>query len=171
MVRNNIRLIAAFFVAPTVATMFFAIFLSLLNFVRFSWQAGQFELSTLAMAFILGSLSGIGYGAFVGYPAMLLLGLPLHILLYRSGRRSVAFYVMAGAFVGFVAIVIAASILWLSVLHGNETQSVFSDRLELIVTFAITTGVSACVGALAGCLSWLIRRPDRDPPNPVTQSP
>ncbi len=109
--------------------------------------------ATLTIGFLLFGdailLEGIFVGIlFIAYPAMIVLGLPAHAILMRWNWRSVFHYAGAGALWGFVIA------LLLSVLIAPDLGHALEE---------VTAACAICAG-----LFWLIRRPDRDPPNPPT---
>lgn len=80
----------------------------------------------------------------VGYPAMLMLGLPAHTVLLKTGLRSGFAYVAAGAILGLVLALTLATVFHPEI--GEATG-------HIVLACALTAG-----------LFWLIRRPDRDLP-------
>lgn len=92
----------------------------------------------LAGALWVGAMQGVSV-----LPVALPLGAFLHIMLMRSGKTRLTFYVGAGL------VLAAMSALFLGLVNG------FAFNLA----FAIMGVLS---GVLGGCLFWLGRRPDRD---------
>ncbi|MGE0596500.1 MAG: hypothetical protein AB7P07_09040 [Hyphomonadaceae bacterium] len=101
--------------------------------------------------------AGFAGGILVGWPTMLLAGLPTHGWLLQSHRSAAPIYAAAGAAVGLLP----AMILGLLLLQGRGTME----------TWLVLTGVGLVTGAVSAVLFWLIRRPDRDAPNPPTSPP
>lgn len=94
-----------------------------------------------------------GFGSLFAYPLMAVLGLPAHSVLYRSRHRALPFYVLAG--------VLCALAAWiLTSLFGISIRTVTEGAVFIALSGALTAGIF-----------WLIRRPDRDAPNPPTSSP
>lgn len=86
-------------------------------------------------------------GAMVGWPAMLVGGLPAHAVFYALRLRAVWPYTLAGAAVGGIV-----SVAWIKLAFGSGMSGDMTG-------FAIT---GAIVGAISATIFWLIRRPDRD---------
>lgn len=84
-------------------------------------------------------------GMMLGWPIMLLAGLPAYWLLMRVGWRQVWHFMLAGLCVGAACVVL------------------FTRRAEsgLLIYWSIAT----LPGTLTGLVFWLIRRPDRDAPS------
>ncbi len=94
-------------------------------------------------------------GAVIGWPFMLVFGLPAHRLLYRRGSRKAGGYLLAGVIAG-VAIALIIFLLMLG------TQ-VFSMAGVQMASTAGALALFCIIGAvLASWLFWLIRRPDKD---------
>lgn len=107
------------------------------------------EISCAPISFGFAALFGAWFGLFIGLPAMVLLGLPIHALLVKRRTTSVFAYAGAGAVVG------AAVSLAYFTLQATA--------------FWVALGAGA--GALASAIFWLIRRPDRVTANPHTSLP
>ena len=87
----------------------------------------------------------------VGYPAMVLLGLPGHSVLMHTQKTSFWYYAIFGALAGIIAV------FALSAMDGR-----FYRELLALAPF---------VGFANAAIFWLIRRPDRDAaPNPPTSA-
>jgi|GEM_PF-4448025 len=91
---------------------------------------------------------------FVGWPAMLVLGLPLHGLLCHKDKRYWYTYAGAGATAGLVAMLILAIIL---------------DGIRSVPLFFLASGIAA--GALTALLFHLIRGPHQQTDVQTTQAP
>lgn len=93
---------------------------------------------------------GFLIGAFLGLPAALTLGLPIHLLLLRYGWTSLLHYSAFGAVIAFAmqsTLMLAFNGLsFLGAEHGIWALSL----------------LTALAGAIGGLVFWLIRRPDRD---------
>lgn len=91
----------------------------------------------------------------IGYLAMLLLGIPLHLLFRHLRLYAVWIYLLAGFICGIAPAVI---IFWEAIiknLSGGSSASSWSP----FVGFAIFTGT---LGLFAAWVFWLIARPDRN---------
>lgn len=107
-------------------------------------------------------------GAVLGIPATLVMGLPIHALLTQFKLRSAAIYAGAGAFGGILLALTAGQIGLLDVLNSDvPKEDLLSNLVPSVRVFpqAVTLGTSSSLGF------WLIRRPDRDAPNPGTRAP
>lgn len=110
------------------------------------------------MLFVLGSLY---WGGLLGVPAVLVAGLPLHTLLYRCGFRALPWYAVLGPLFGLGAYLLGAVALqaWLPV--GNPEVFYETSSVRGVLLIGLATSI----------VFWLIRRPDRDAPNPPTSHP
>jgi hypothetical protein len=100
-------------------------------------------------------VGGIG-GAILGSPAAIIIGWPLHLLLLKLRWTHVAVYIYLGAMLGVIGFFTFVS-LWSPI------------SFELLMTWFVI--VLAFAGAVGGGAFWLIRRPDRDAPPRVDDSP
>ena len=103
--------------------------------------------------------TGAMFGAIIGWPAMLLLGLPAHSLLYRRKSHRIGGYLLAGVLAGFLASLILLLLLggfgiFRSMTGADITGGGF---ITLIVVFA---------SVIAATVFWFIRRPDKDAMRP-----
>jgi hypothetical protein len=105
-------------------------------------------------------LVGALYGAIIGWPMMVVFGLPAHAFLYRRKSHRVSAYVLAGALGGLVASLIAVGLGYLAGFFGPDSM-----LFALGGWFSVLLLVSAVT---ASSFFWLIRRPDRDVPRPAT---
>lgn len=94
----------------------------------------------------------------IASPATLLFGGFVHRALQQSGVRSWKAHASAGAAGGLVPVV-------LLIAAGGLFGGSMSWSAPLLALWAVP------VGALTGLFAWLIRRPDRDTPNPPTPAP
>ena len=105
-------------------------------------------------------LWALKFSALVGYPAMLVLGIPAHRLLQKRRWISGWSYSVAGAVIG----VIVAGVLFGSVAIHNVSLTPDPGRsLGPSVAIAI---VAALLGALAAWIFWLIALPHRESSTP-----
>lgn len=132
-----IRLLAGLALAPILPM--FAIAVALAS----SEGSGIAFLSSTTFLFAVGSL--------IAYFAIVVLGLPTHLLLSATEQRDVIPYVLLGALAGFV------TVLLISALY------------ESYLGWLVPLGLAA--GTLNALAFWLIRRPDRVAPNPPTPAP
>jgi hypothetical protein len=93
-------------------------------------------------------------GALIGWPTMLFLGLPAHVILYRRKSRRASAYVLGGVFVGFIATLI---VLGLYAFGGG-----FMIEGVPLASLAPMFFICLLGSVLASWLFWLIRRPDKD---------
>lgn len=104
--------------------------------------------------------TGALLGAVIGWPLMLILGLPAHRLLYRRGSRKAGGYLLAGVIAGFVAAVIM--ILVFLGAGAFQVAGVYVGAAGGITLLCLFGSV------LASWLFWLIRRPDKDVLRPAS---
>lgn len=112
-------------------------------------QTGWGSVPVLLLMFLFGSFY---VGATVGIAASLVLGLPAHALVSRLGLVSVWPYLACGAAAGA-----AVCWGWFAVMSA---QNDLPDTPVLLI--ALFTGATSAL------TFWLIRRPDRNEPNPPT---
>ncbi len=98
--------------------------------------------------------SGAVFGAVVGWPAMLLFGLPAHAVLYRRRSHKIGGYLLAGVFAGFVGTIV---IIGLQMLGGAG----FLDS-QVVMAGGLVALIMVLASVAAASLFWWIRRPDRD---------
>jgi NhaP-type Na+/H+ or K+/H+ antiporter len=92
------------------------------------------------------------------------LGLAWHSCATTRAWRSVQAYVLPGLAVGLF--VPALLFLVPSMLNGSGL-----DAGSASFVFFITAIIGIALGGMTGFFAWLIRRPDRDAPNPPTSAP
>jgi hypothetical protein len=110
-------------------------------------------------------LSGAVFGAGIGWPAMLVFGLPAHAFLYRRRSYRIGGYLLAGAILGLLAAAIIALLQFtLSGDGGAVAQVVMAGGMLTLMLMIASVG--------AASLFWAIRRPDRDviPPEKLAAS-
>ena len=132
---SGLRLLTGFLLAPIVPGLLFLI-LSLFG----NPGEGVWALKLSAM---------------VGYPAMLVLGVPIHLLLVRRHRTGGWTYVLAGIVTGTVV----AAVLFGRVVMQNF--SITPDPTRSLGPSAAIFVLAALLGALAAWVFWLIARPSR----------
>ncbi|RAN33848.1 hypothetical protein [Hyphomonas pacifica] len=149
-------LIAASLVAPILATTLSATLLAMLVFPELIFQvevtsdvhrdASLREVATSLVGF---ALMGLAFGVMLGWPAMIIGGVPLHAFLVRIHRTGFLIYALSGALLG--------TLVMLVYFFGT---SGFRDPVSVL-----TSGPILLSGPLTGLLTaaqfWLIRRPDR----------
>ena len=92
-------------------------------------------------------------GAVIGWPAMLVFGVPTHVILYRRRSRKAGGYLLGGAICGIV----------MGVIIFGLTRPITQPGMLNIGPLAVVFLLGA---VLASWLFWLIRRPDKDMPRP-----
>lgn len=97
----------------------------------------------------------------VTYLSLLSVGLGFHTLAQRLGATGFVTYIVGGAVLAAVIVIIGALV---SMGRWDVLPDALSDSGQYLAV-AIPTG-----GATSG-IAWLIRRPDRDAPNPPTATP
>lgn len=91
-------------------------------------------------------------------------GLVWHSFAYRRNWRSVQTYVVPGLLVG---IAIPFALFVLPPLLGGSGL----DQVGVGFIFAIAAVIGMALGGFTALFAWLIRRPDRDAPNPDRAAP
>jgi len=99
--------------------------------------------------------SGSLFGAIIGWPAMLVFGLPAHALLYRRKSHRIGGYLLAGVLAGFAGSLLLLGVL---VLFGEIQYFSASD----LTGGGMITLIFVLASVLAATVFWFIRRPDRD---------
>jgi hypothetical protein len=95
----------------------------------------------------------------VSYVTCAVVGLPIHLILMRTGYTSLLLYVISG----LVATLVPIYFLF---IYSDESPTPWAGLLQ--VHFEIM-GFMAFCGILTSAIFWLIARPDRrDPPAPST---
>ena len=102
--------------------------------------------------------SGAIFGAVIGWPAMLLFGLPAHAFLYKRRSHKIGGYLLAGALLGVLATVV---ITILSMIGARDVLGV-----NLLYTGGVFGIILLLSSIGASSIFWWIRRPDRDVPSP-----
>lgn len=112
---------------------------------------------------------GAFVGGTVGIPAMLVAGLPAHALLYHRGLRSPVIYALAGALAGLAAALVAGQLGVLDIFNSDLPAE--EEPPNGLMSAVWMFPQAAVFGACSALGFWLIRRPDRDAPNPPTPMP
>lgn len=100
-------------------------------------------------------LFGFLWGAIIGWPAMLILGLPAHALLYRRKSHRIGGYLLAGVLTGFAASLVLFGIL---AMFGAFRFMTGAD-----ITGGGAVSIVLILGSVAAStIFWFIRRPDKD---------
>lgn len=90
------------------------------------------------------------FTALIALPTSLTLGLFVHIAFQQRGVTAAGAYILAGALGGaFVPVIL----------------TLFIPGSSMFVLYGVPAGI------ITGLFAWLIRRPDRDAPNPTTAAP
>lgn len=152
-----VGLIAAPVVGGVVGTTCLAVYSVIAN------EGGHVrDMKTFLMIFSM-VISGPWIGLLYGVAPALLIGWPVHTYLVRAGRNGLITYALGGAIIGFVGIAIMMPLL------------LGLDLIQTLLIYPVTGLILVAVGASAGLVFWLIRRPDRDAspatPIPPTTSP
>jgi hypothetical protein len=92
-------------------------------------------------------------------------GLAWHAIAVRRGWTHWFAYTLAGVTLGAALPASLTSPIWIAEIV-NPAFELWGRAFSLIVTI-----VGAFVGLLTALFAWLIRRPDRDAPNPHTSPP
>lgn len=140
------KLVLAAIACGPVAGLALMLIIALVGAALSAAQSGYFNFPLQAL------WSGSALGAVIGWPLMLIFGLPAHRLLYRRGSRKAGGYLLAGVISGGVVgmlISIAFVPLGLWQTAGAGAAAVIS----LLCLFG---------SVLASWIFWLIRRPDKD---------
>jgi hypothetical protein len=91
--------------------------------------------------------TGFMLGGLIGWPVMLVLGLPAHAALLRKTSAKIWWYIIAGAVIGGVA----------GGVRLLQTFSSVSPDARLLYI-----AIGAVTGTLAAVVFWFLRRPDTD---------
>jgi hypothetical protein len=91
------------------------------------------------------AVTGALYGVLIGWPVTLIAVLPAHGLLMRKTSAAIFWYAGLGAATGLLA--------------AGSYVTGLREPIERFGGMILIAGVAA--GVVAGCLFWLIRRPDR----------
>jgi hypothetical protein len=154
--RGLVRLIIATLAAPFLGVLIGALPLLATQTAEFA-QSEAAEPGTVG--FLIGNAVVIAlYAAcFLALPAMVVIGLPAHAALSALRLRHAWHYAISGVAPGIA--MASLLVFWLT----DETTSV-GNLLQMLALGAFT-------GAATAWIFWLIRRPDRDAPNPITAAP
>lgn len=100
-------------------------------------------------------LWALKFSALVGYPAMIVLGLPADLLLRRWRRTRVWWYVLAGLCVGGVVyFVLFSTVIANNFSVAPEIEKSLGPPLALLLVIEM-------FGALSSSVFWVFTRPDR----------
>jgi hypothetical protein len=123
----------------------------LLGLITFAFNAGYGASSFPPYLLLTGAISG----AVIGWPAVLVFGLPAHSLLYRRKSHRIGGYLLAGVLAGSAAsvvlLILLASFGALQYMTGADITG--GGFLALILVLA---------SVMAATIFWFIRRPDKD---------
>lgn len=145
------RLVIATLAAPVAGCVVGAVLWGL-GYMVFTGESG-------AGSILLLPFMGFAYGVSIGMIASLVVGLPVHVLLVRMRLTSVWAYLACGAVSGAPM----AFLVMLAVSGSSPPE----NSNEVVVG---ATPLGAFLGFWVAAFFWLIRRPDRDPPNPPTSA-
>jgi len=154
MIDEKNRTIVAVFLAPVIGCLFGVTTYGSLNVLA---DGGPIEWGSI---FIL-PFYALAYGVSVGAGAMIVGGIPAHLILKRLGLRAVWVYALAGVLVGVATPFAVFAAVSAMTGGGYTAQQVGNDAIR-------TLPLSAWLGLCTSLVAWLIRRPDRDEPNPPT---
>jgi hypothetical protein len=126
----------------------------LIGIITLLMSIGSGYTSFMPVSVILG---GAVFGAVIGWPAMLLFGLPAHAVLYRRRSHKLGGYLLAGAILGLLATAVLG--LLQATAFGAGGMGVLATGLWFGVVLVLASVAAASV-------FWFIRRPDRDVPAP-----
>jgi hypothetical protein len=102
--------------------------------------------------------SGALFGAAIGWPAMLLFGLPAHAFLYKRRSHKIGGYLLAGALLGVLATVVITVLSMIGTRDVMGANLLYTGGLFGVILLLASIGASS--------IFWWIRRPDRDVPSP-----
>lgn len=156
--RQWLRLTLATLLAPILAAGLTAAVLALILVPDLVFQtetdSATYRPATLPeiMASLFGfSVIGGALGVLLGWPAMILGGLPVHVWLVRKDRTDWLPYALIGLAVGTVTMLV-----YFLATGSLRDPSLLLDASPLLLSGPLT-------GFLAASLFWLIRQPDRLP--------
>lgn len=109
----------------------------------------------------VGLLWYLKFSGMAGYPAALLLGLPIHLLYRRYRLVSLVAYAGTGAVLG--AIVYVGALLPGVAFSDSSAVDALRATIRLLP-------LDALCGAMSAGVFWLIARPDRGSDKPVSTS-
>lgn len=106
----------------------------------------QADAARILINTVVVGVGGLMMGGVLGWPLMMLLGLPVHAVLLHTTTARAWHYVAAGLAAG-----IGAGFL----RYARERDATTDDFVTLL-------SIGGAAGALAALIFWLVRRPDRD---------
>ena len=115
----------------------------------------RYSASTVPIAVFF---SGAVFGAVIGWPVMLLFGLPAHAFLYKRRSHKIGGYLLAGALLGVLATVVITLLSMIGTSNVLGTNLLYTGGVVGIILLLASIGASS--------IFWWIRRPDRDVPSP-----
>jgi hypothetical protein len=150
---NPVRLIAAILLSGPIVGAIFAVVLAYTSMPDVIFMSAHPEQDSVfvkadfggVVANTLGvGLLGAFMGGLFGLPATLVFAMPAHAWLVRKTRAGIFWY------------------LGLGVLAGAAASSVYAASLRAgAASGATLLAYGVCIGAVAGCAFWMIRRPDK----------
>lgn len=102
--------------------------------------------------------------AFLSYPPVLIVGLPLFILFRSRGWVGLLTFIVAGILLGLVVFVWATAFAAPDISQFYEMIGGAFQHANLFVMLEVPCG------AVSGLLFWLIARPDRSAPTPAKEA-
>jgi len=159
--RARNRVLLAMIVAPPAGGAAAAATIILMALVWVAISTGSFSAPGQDLAFnikavFMGAVAGMIYG----YPAIVIMGLPLYLLVRRLKIRSFFVWIMLGMLVASMVSLILA--FWSDRERLVDIVKTPADMVRWLVGyFGIFGALAALGGAVAGLVFWLIVRPDR----------
>jgi hypothetical protein len=138
------------------AALISTILLTLFNIVAYQGRSGDF------MAAMIGFLPLVFFATAI---AASTLGLAWHALARSQGWSSVHSYWPAAVAAGIAPVFF----LMLGPMIEDGARAPLDRRW--FISFFIALALGASLGGLTAIFAWLIRRPDRDAPNPPRSAP
>ena len=97
----------------------------------------------------------VGLSAVLGYPAILVFGVPLYILFRLRGWNGFTTYLATGALLGLLVYAIYA------LFFANSSTELWGWALKRSYAVLLQVLLTVVCGAVAAFFFWLIARPDR----------
>jgi hypothetical protein len=111
------------------------------------------DLSSFLSALGFALLTAFYVGGILGIPAAIAIGLPVHAALLRFDMRQAWHYAIVGVAPGMAI--------------GSLLLFLISDAPDNVANWTLLLALGAFTGTMTASIFWLIRHPDRDPPNPA----